>query len=172
MAKALLCLRWKSARDSSRRGSFSLEFALLAVPFFLLLMGIVELSLMLGAQQLLENAAFNTSRLGKTGYVASGQDQTQTVGAILNRELSSYGMLIDVTRVITTQTAYTSFGSAGSGIGGTSGYGTEEQIVAFTITYPWKIFTPLLCAAMGSACSNEQTVNLISTIVVRNEPYG
>jgi hypothetical protein len=134
-------------------------------------MGVVELSLLVGAQQILENAAFNTSRLAKTGYVVEGQDQAATVNQILVRELSSYGALIDVSLVTTTQTAYNSFSNAGSGTGGTQGYGTEEQIVAFTITYPWRVFTPLLCQAMATAC-HDGHVNLTSTIVVRNEPYG
>jgi Flp pilus assembly protein TadG len=158
-------------RNRARRGAFTVEFALLAPPFFLLMMGIIELCLMEGAQQILESAAYNTSRLGKTGYVAGGQTQAQTINQVLINELSSYGSLIDVAHVTTTQASYSSFSGAAAG-GGTLGYGTEEQIVTYTITYPWKIFTPLMCSALGSACGTGSIVNLTSTIVVRNEPYG
>jgi hypothetical protein len=173
MAKFLSCLRFAShapVRNASRRGAFAPEFALLAPPFFLLLMGVVELCLMEGAQQILESAAYNTSRLGKTGFHEEGKTQADAINQILVRELSSYGSFIDPLHVTTTQTSYTSFSGAGAG-GGASGYGTAEQIVTYTITYPWRIFTPLMCSAMGSACGTGRIVNLTSKIVVRNEPY-
>jgi Flp pilus assembly protein TadG len=174
MAKLLSCFHFKTRtlkHNEKRRGSFVTEFAILAPPFFLLMMAVIELCLMEGAQQLLESAAYNTSRLGKTGFVTEGQTQAQTINQILVRELSSYGALIDVAHVTTTQASYSSFSGAAAG-GGADGYGVEDQIVTYTISYPWKIFTPLMCSAMGSACGTGNIVNLNSTIVVRNEPYG
>ncbi len=72
-----------------REGATAVEMALIAPVFFLLLMGMTEMGLMLGAQQLLENATFNTSRLAKTGYVSGSQTQSQTVNQILDNELQS-----------------------------------------------------------------------------------
>ncbi|MDR3450311.1 MAG: TadE/TadG family type IV pilus assembly protein [Alphaproteobacteria bacterium] len=154
-------------RDALRRGSTVVEMALIAPIFFMMVMGTTETCLMIGAQQLLENAAFNTSRLAKTGYTATGQTQAQTVSQILVKELQSYGALITTTNVVMTERDYTSFSGAAQG-GGGSGYGTQEQIVVYTITYPWKLFTPMMSAVMGT----NGIVNLTSTIVVRNEPYG
>ena len=122
---------------------------------------------MLGAQQLLENATYNTSRLAKTGYVSSGQTQSQTVSQVLTTELQSYGALINTANVTMTETSYNSFTAAAAG-GGTAGYGTQQQVVVYTVKYPWKLFTPMLSAIIGS----NGIVNLTSTIVVRNEPYG
>jgi Flp pilus assembly protein TadG len=141
--------------------------AMVAPVFFLFLMGVTEVGLMLGAQQLLENAAYNTSRLAKTGYTNSGQTQAQTVSQILTTELQSYGVLINSANVTMTETDYNNFSGAAAG-GGTSGYGSASQIVVYTITYPWQLFTPMLSALMGTG----GIVNLTSTIVVRNEPYG
>ena len=62
-------------------------------------------------------------------------------------------------------TAYTVEFQAG---GGTAGYGTEQQIVVYTLSYPWKLFTPIMSAILGT----DGVVTLTSTIVVRNEPYG
>ncbi len=153
--------------QKSRRGSVAVEMALLSPVFFLLLMGIMESCLMMGAQQLLENAAYNTSRLAKTGFVTNGQTQAQTVSQILTTELQSYGALINTANVTMSETDYNSFSNAGQG-GGASGYGTQQQIVVYTITYPWKLFTPMLSAIIGTS----GIVNLTSSIVVRNEPYG
>jgi len=154
-------------RNARRRGSVAVEMALISPLFFMMLMGIMESCLMFGAQQLLENAAYNTSRLAKTGFVSSGQTQAQTVSQILTTELQSYGALINTANVTMTETDYNSFSSAAAG-GGTSGYGTEQQIVVYTITYPWKLFTPMLSAIIGT----NGIVGLTSTIVVRNEPFG
>jgi Flp pilus assembly protein TadG len=141
--------------------------AMIAPAFFLLLIGITESCLMIGAQQLLESATYNTSRLAKTGYVGSGQTQAQTVAQVLNTELQSYGALINTANVTMTETDYNSFSAAAAG-GGASGYGTQQQIVVYTVTYPWKLFTPVMSALIGT----NGIVNLTSKIVVRNEPYG
>jgi Flp pilus assembly protein TadG len=153
--------------DDGRRGVTAVEFALLAPTFFLMLMGTVESCLMMGAQQLMENAAYNTSRLAKTGYTTSGQTQAQTVCQVMNTELQSYGALIDTANVTVTQSAYNNFAGSAAG-GGVAGYGTQQQVVVYTVTYPWKLFTPMLSALIGT----KGIVNLNSTIVVRNEPYG
>ena len=157
----------RSTHNAARRGSVVVEMALLSPMFFLFLMGTTESCMMLGAQQLLENATYNTSRLAKTGYVSSGQTQSQTVSQVLTTELQSYGALINTANVTMTETSYNSFTAAAAG-GGTAGYGTQQQVVVYTVKYPWKLFTPMLSAIIGS----NGIVNLTSTIVVRNEPYG
>jgi Flp pilus assembly protein TadG len=171
MAGFLSCIRILRRPDAARQGTTAVEFALLSPVIFFGLMALTEFGLMIGAQQLLENAAFNASRLAKTGYAAAGQTQAQTVNQILVNELSSYGTLINSANVTMTEADYGSFSSA-SGGGGASGYGASGQIVAYTITYPWKTFTPMICSAFGSACNAQGYINLNSTIVVKNEPYG
>ena len=141
--------------------------AILSPFFFLLLMGMTELCLMEAAQQLLENAAYNTSRLAQTGYTATGKTQAQTVSQVLTTELQSYAPLINTINVTMTETDYNSFAAAAAG-GGTSGLGAQQQVVAYKITYPWTLFTPMMSAIIGT----NGIVNLTTTIVVRNEPYG
>jgi Flp pilus assembly protein TadG len=157
--------------DRARSGLVAVEMAMLAGPFFLLLMGTVEISFIGAAQQLLENAAYNTSRLAATGYSASGKTQLQTVSQILTNELQSLGTFIDTSKVTMTETAYNSFG--GIGAGGTAGLGNASQVVVYTVTYPWKFLTPMIGSIMGMQDANGNwIVNLNSRIVVRNEPYG
>ena len=170
MTVGLSCLFHSCRRriDDGRRGSVAVEMALIAPAFFLLLMGTIEICLMLGAQQLLENATYNTSRLAKTGFVTAGQTQGQTVSQVLTTELQSYGALIDTTNVTMTEVSYSSFAAAGAGTGGKAGFGSQQEVVVYTVTYPWKLFTPMLSAIIGSG----GIVPLTSKIVVRNEPYG
>jgi Flp pilus assembly protein TadG len=184
MAMLLSCsaVRDRRSRAKTRdkcRGSFAPEFALVAFPFFLLLMGIIELCLMEGAQQLLENVAFNTSRLAKTGYTAQNQTQAETINQIMVNEVSSYGSLIDPKKVSMQEGDYTSFSQAtiGGATPSSNSYGdsSQKKVVVYIITYQWKLFTPLMCTALGSLChpsSEGNMVNLTSTIVVSNEPYS
>ena len=139
--------------------------ALITPVFFTLLIGITEMTLIETAQQLLENAAFNTSRLAKTGFVTSGQTQSQTVSQIMTKELQSFGTFIDTSKVTVTSVAYNSFSAVGGT--GTNGYGTASQIVDYTITYPWSLVTPMI----GSIIGTDGKITLTSHIVVRDEPY-
>ena len=175
MAGFLSCLKKTSRRRRSEEGSAAIEMSLLLPVFMLMMMGSVESCLMWGAQALMENAAYNTSRLAKTGYTTGGQTQTQTVNQMMTNELQSFGSLIDVSHLTTTATSYSSFSSAGSSTGGTGGYGTQQQIVVYTISYPWHLVTPIngILQAMGlGGIGNGGVINLNSNIVVRNEPYG
>jgi Flp pilus assembly protein TadG len=165
-------LRRGSLASARQKGATAVELALIAPVFFLLLIGITETCLIEAGQQLLENATFNTSRLAKTGYSANGQTQAQTVNAILVNELQSFGSLFDTTQVTMTSTAYNSFTNAAAGSGGTSGLGNPEQIVVYTVTYPWKLFTPMIGQIIGTQnASGNWVINLTSQIVVRDEPY-
>jgi Flp pilus assembly protein TadG len=157
-----------------RKGGAAVEMALLAPVFFMLLIGITELALILTAQQLIENASFNASRLAKTDYVATGLTQAQTVLQVVTNELASFGNLIDTSKITTSATAYNSFSSIGVAGQGTSGYGSQDQIVVYTISYPWKIFTPMIGQLIGTwdVASSSWVLNLSTRIVVHNEPYG
>jgi Flp pilus assembly protein TadG len=171
-AAGLIRKRLRGQKRRGQSGVTAAEMALIAPAFFLLLIGIVEFSLMMAAQQLLDNATFNASRVGSTGYAATGQSQTQTVTQILDNELASFGALINVNQVTLTSVSYNDFANIGTG--GTSGMGTPDQIVVYTVSYPWKFFTPLVGQILGTwnAQMNAWVLTLTSQIVVRNEPYG
>ena len=156
-----------------KRGATAVEMALIAPTFFLLLIGITESCLMLTAQQIMENAAFNASRLAKTGYVTAGSTQLATVSTVMNNELKGYGTFFDLTKVTFTYTTYNSCGSI-PGSPGTVGMGTASQLVVYTISYPWTMFTPMLGALIGTFdnTSGHYIFNLSTRIVVRNEPYS
>lgn len=159
----------KSWRDKLRQGTVSIEMALIAPIFFLMFIGIVEISLILLVQHMLENATFNASRLAKTGYIATGKTQMETVIDVLNTELGSLSPLIDVAKLTFTSTSYGSLTPIGQAGAGTDGLGTPDQVVVITVDYPWKIFTPLIGELIGDA---NYMMTISSRIVVRNEPYN
>ncbi len=51
---------------------------------------------------------------------------------------------------------------------GQAGYGDANDIVVYTVTYPWRISTPLIARLVGDG---NGTVTLRAAAVVKNEPY-
>jgi hypothetical protein len=94
--------------------------------------------------------------------------QAQTVTQLLDNELQSFGTLINVANVTTTSTAYSDFSNIGANGQGTNGLGQADQIIVYTVSYPWTLFTPMLSAIIGT----NGVVTISTRIVVRNEPYG
>jgi TadE-like protein len=184
----------RRARSSKKiKGTVAMEFALLSPALFLLMVGIIEISMMLLAQQVLENATFNATRTGKTGYVAAGMTQEQTIRAAL---ASRGDFLLDMNAVAITSRAYDNLSGVGqpepfvdannngvrdtgenytdsNGNGqydadrGANGFGDAQQVVVYTVTYPWNIMTPLMQDLVGE----DGVLNLTAKILIRNEPY-
>jgi Flp pilus assembly protein TadG len=166
MANGFMNRLWKArTQQDARRGATAVEMALLTPVFFMLFMGAIELGLIEAGQQLMENAAYNTSRLAKTGFVTNGESQAQTVSQEMVNELQSFGNFFDTTKVTMTSVAYNTFASIGTG--GAAGLGIPTQIVVYTINYPWPFFTPMIASILGT----KGVINLTARIVVRNEPF-
>jgi Flp pilus assembly protein TadG len=176
------------------RGAVAVEFALISPVLFLCIIGIVELSLIMFTKHVIESATFNASRTSKTGYVEVGLTQQQTIKKALEDRLSG---LVDVSKVTIASKSYTNFSGVeqpepfvdanGNGVWnvgenftdingngafdadrGKTGAGSTTNIVVYTVTYPWKVFTPLMGQFFGDAFGN---MLLSARIVVKNEPY-
>jgi len=158
-----------TSRNKKRRGITSVEFALIAPVFFLFLIGTTELSLIMLVEHLLENAAYNASRTAKTGYIEQGQTQMETVMAEINKRIGNLDPLIDPDNLVITSTTYGDLSDIGQPDEGLESLGTAGEVVVYTISYPWKFFTPLIGDLMGDS---ERIITLSSRIVVRNEPYN
>lgn len=157
-----------SHNDKKRRGVTAIEFALVAPAFIILLIGITEISLVMLAEHLLENAAYNASRKAKTGYVTEGKTQTDTVMNVLLTRLSGLSPLLDPAKVSVTWTSYGNLSDIGQPDQGVASMGAASEVVVYTIAYPWKLFTPLIGQMIGN---EDNIITLSSRIVVRNEPY-
>ncbi len=158
----------RRAANKARKGVTAIEFALIAPALFFFLIGITEISLLMLTEHLLENATYNASRTAKTGYIQEGKTQLETVMDVLLTRLSGLDPLLDPTKITVTSTAYGSLSDIGQPEQGEESLGTPSQIVVYTVTYPWKFFTPLIGDIMGD---QNGVINLTSRIVVRNEPY-
>jgi len=184
----------------TQRGATAVEFGLVSPAILLLMFGVAECSLMYFTQNLMENAAYNAARMGKTGYLdPTITDPNKAREKAIIDTINKYaGFYLDMTSVKLTSKVYKQFGDAGTGEPyidsnsngvrddgenftdlnnnkqyesdvGTAGYGSEKDVVLYTIDYPWKIATPILAKVIGA---QNDIVPLQARLVVRNEPYG
>ena len=148
-------------------GAVLIEFALVAPLFFLLLFGIFEISAYSIIKSSMELSLQQVSRFGRTGDVVSGQTQNQT--ALDLAEKYSFGF-IDRKDLHLSTTVYQSFSDIpelkDAPESGTN-YGSGSQIVLYTLTYNYKMLTPMV----SKFFSDSGIVKIkVSTIVV-NEPF-
>lgn len=175
-------------------GVGAIEFAIIAPTLLLLLFGIIEFSLIMMVQSIMEGATAAASRLGKTGYAASGLTREQTIlqaitdraGSIINsNNLTIQSKFYKELDQINDPEPYTDANHNGyydvgetftdiNGNGvwdadmGASGYGSAGDVVVYTISYPWTILTPIMSDIIGS----NGVFTITTHAVVKNEPYS
>jgi len=177
----------------STEGASLVEFALISPVLLLMTLGIIEISLMMLTQNIMESATFTASRLGKTGYTEGGMTREQTIIQALHDSAEG---LLDTTKVNIESESYNEFGDVGNpepfvdansngvhesgenftdvnGNGvydtdmGAAGEGNSGQVVVYTVTYPWHVVTPILKSIMG----DDGVFSLTARTVVKNEPF-
>ena len=190
-------MRHKKKRNNiieNEEGATAVEFALVAPVLLLIMMGIIDVGMMMFAQGLLENSAFTAARTGKTGYTEQNKTREETMIETLH---SRAGILLDTAEIVITSVSYSEFDDIGesepfidangngsrdngenytdvNGNGnydediGTSGQGAASEVVVYTVSYPWRLYTPMMKPLLGE----NGIVNLSSRIVVQNEPYN
>ncbi len=174
-------------------GVSAIEFAVVAPVLLLLIFGIVEFATIMLVANIMENATSISSRLGKTGYAADGKSRSDT---IRDSVITRAGGLIDPTKLSITSKYYEQFDQIGdaepwndtnhNGIAeageyndingngqydadmGLAGYGNAEDIVVYTILYPWGVMTPIMREIIGNA---QGEFPITARAVVKNEPY-
>lgn len=176
-------------RDTS--GATAVEFVFVAIPVIYMMVGILEFSAAMTVSNSLEAATNMSSRLGKTGYVdtAADLDQSETIREEIERRV---GPLIDMNKLDIDAKAFSDFGDVDNPeawndadedgepdpgewtdadgdnfCDGCTGFGGADNVVIYTITYPWTIMTPLMNRLLGE----DGILNLTAYSVVKNEPY-
>jgi Flp pilus assembly protein TadG len=154
-----------------RRGSVSLEFAAVAMPFFLLVCGTVELGLLAVNGAVLDGATREAARQIRTGQAQHSSDPLATFRNRLCAEVSG---MVDCNRITFDVRSFPSFSSvsvpplydADGNLQPTAfDAGQSSDVVVVRTTMRWNFVTPLLSQVVGNSR------NLISSFVFRNEPF-
>ncbi len=164
----------------ARRGAAAVEFALVAVPFFLLVFGMAEISMIGFAQTSLNNAVSETARQIRTGQAQKGGVSAGEIREMLCEELNAFISMECDGRLYLDVNRFDSFVTAGAaanpiqngefqdpGFGYTPG--APSDIVVVRAYYRWHIITPMFEGILGNVSGGQRV--LVSTMMFRNEPY-
>jgi len=177
----------------NREGATAAEFALIAPVCMMLICVFIDLSMAMFITNVMEGGLREASRYAITGYLEPGVTREQKIKNIIADH--SYNLIAEADIAITYK-VYPSFKDVGqpepfvdkNGNGkydsgesftdtnkngvwdsdmGAAGVGGSGDIVAYIVTYKWKLWTPMATEIWG----NDGAVLLTATVAVRNEPY-
>jgi Flp pilus assembly protein TadG len=158
-----------------RGGASALEFALLLPVFLWLLMGILETSVMLHTQVVVEGAVADAARQIRTGQAQQSGDAVTTFQNQLCGSLNSVIGCNELTYDVRTSSSFATItwgfqeDEEGETIPPVFTPGNAGDIVVVTVQYTWRFFTPMIGAFYGD--NHGMTRTIMATAVFRNEPY-
>lgn len=171
--------RWCGLRQFGRdpSGASALEFALVAVPFVLLLLAVLQVGLVYFANFTLENATAQGARLIRTGQA---QAQKFDAGAFKNEVCKHLSAMLPCANLKLDVRRFASFSGAdltnpldSSGNMKTSfSYdpGQGGDVVVVRAFYPWDLPAQLPAEISLSNMASGNRL-LIATVAFRNEPF-
>jgi len=154
-------------------GVTAVEFALIATPFFTLLIGTMEVALMFFNASVLETSTMSASRFIRTGAVADFNDARSE----FERRVCDGLILIRCEDVVYESRAFGSYAGAsnddpqfdGEGRMVSRGFsgGAANDVIVVRVAHNYEFFTPLI----GTLVAGGDHVPLMATAIFRNEPY-
>jgi Flp pilus assembly protein TadG len=164
-----------------RGGSAAIEFAMVALPFQILICGILEISMIYLVSTTLENATADVARQIRTGQLQSS-GTTPTAATFISSicgELSWLGSKCSSNLYVDVRT-FANFSSVNQPSPIQNGQisqnnltftpGSAGDIVLVRAFYHWKLFSPLI--DQMSASLNGGSTLITATAAFKNEPYG
>lgn len=166
----------------ARKGATAVEFAFVAAPFLLLLMGFLELGLVFVATTGLEGATSAAARQIRTGEFqqsgAAGRDDFRDLVcgrmAILPGSCES-NLHVDVETFETFNDLSQDLAQSGEDFDPSNTCfqpGAARDIVLVRTYYMWPLVSPAITAAFANAGEDNNKRLLTSTEAFRNEPYN
>ncbi|MBG6145859.1 MAG: pilus assembly protein [Roseibium album] len=162
-----------------REGVTAVEFSMVALPFFIIVFGIMEVGITMFVGRMVDNSVISASRLIRTGQAhTSGLTASQFKSQICD---FMPAFMCDTDRIVVEVESVDSFAAAGStdslydADGNlkedddlTYDIGGAGKIVVVKVIYKW----PMMTAALNLALDDSGTERfLTSTMVFRNEPW-
>ncbi len=174
-------------------GSAAIEFSFTAPLLIATIVGIMEFSMILFLNSVLEGSLRDAARFGITGFTPTGVNREDV---IIDKVQSATMGLVPITASNITTLAYSDFSEVGqpepyiddnpangmydagesftdvNGNGqwdadmGTPGLGGACDVVVYRVETQWSLMLGLLASSVG------QTIDLKASTAVRNEPYG
>jgi len=172
---ALLYRRYLKKKE----GATAVEFALLFFPFFLLIMGVIELSLFYASGVMLEGAAVTSSRLVRTGQAQGSADPQATfkdtmcnqVGVMINCDNIIFESINLGNSFTNASETVPDIDDDGNLVSAGFDAGTSNEVIMIRLAYRHEFLLPLIGQFLGDSAGSNSAQHL-STIVLRTEPYS
>ncbi|KCZ92760.1 TadE/TadG family type IV pilus assembly protein [Hyphomonas johnsonii] len=170
--------KWRSYA-SDHRGLAAVEFAMVAVPFFFLIFGLLEVCIIFIVSTVLEHAVSEASRQIRTGQAQESgfneQNFRQTVcDKLLDMIDCDAKLYIDVKALNGFSETAIDLPIDGSGNFDDTGFdykpGGPNDIVAVRVFYEWHLLTPIISAPLANLAGSRRLLQ--ANAVFRNEPFG
>jgi len=171
---------------SDKRGSTAMEFAMLAIPFALLIFAILESCISFAGQEVMANAADDVARQLRTGQIAPANATATSINQLICNKLQIMvaqncpGLLVDLRQYATfADAAAAGFKIVNGDIVLTQGSGTTTFTVApgpaesknmLRVFYKWPVMTDFLAKQMANL-SGGNTLHFAS-VTWQNEPFS
>ncbi len=173
----LLLRRFRRNKD----GATAVEFALVATPFFMLLMAIFELAMLLWTNEIMEEAVFQSSRIILTGEAMTRYPNPATAAADFRNDVCARMRLVSncTSRLRVDVRTYTSFATAQAnkpvtgGVLNTGAFGVQpvqpNQIAVVRAVLSYPIYMSSWNRAFADLSNGERA--LMATMSFRAEPF-
>lgn len=163
---------------SEECGAVAAEYALIAIPFFFLVLGFIELCLIFFVSSLLQESVERTARRIQTGQVQEFTENSlaqEMCQAPL--DIRSCKDLLQVKIRVITDIEQTSHGAnqalddiaAGINVGNTAISIHGGDIVVVRAKYDWPLLTPILSRPLANSPDNILAINAV--IAIRSEAF-
>jgi Flp pilus assembly protein TadG len=158
----------------AERGATAIEFALVAMPFLVLVFALLELGLVILVSLGLENAVIDAGRTIRTGQVQTSGGTAATFKAAVCDKMSWIGPTCSSALQVDVRT-FSDFAATSTSASNTTvptsmawNPGVSGSIVLVRAYYTWPLITPLLQTGLQSA--NGKRIIYAATAFT-NEPY-
>ena len=176
--------KWNAALHlwaADKRGAAAVEFALIAIPFFFLLFGLLELALIFVMGTVLEHAVHEAGRQIRTGQfqtaTSSQTDEVRFKQMICDRLMDL--MSCDARLMIDVK-SFSSFGASTNAVSFKSNGeldtdafdvspGAADEIVVVRAYYSWGLITPIMSKPLENLPNGRHLLSAVA--VFRNEPF-
>lgn len=159
----------------STKGTTAIEFSLLAMPFVIFVIGIIELSLVFLGGAVLNGAVYDAARMIRTGQVQQSADPEVAFSEALCDHAS---LLLDCNQLEYQVETLESFSDAdlslqvdedGHMIQAPFDTGGVSDVVIIRVTYLYPFMTPFIGNLLSDYPGNKKL--LMATTVFESEPY-
>jgi Flp pilus assembly protein TadG len=165
--------RWLKAKD----GSTAIEFSMLFMPYLMMSLAILEMSMMYASASLLEGATTQAARLIRTGQIQ--QSGTPDPEGMFRTELCELAAILmacdDIQIEVMPMASYDDFEDMGPQFdedgnlisSGFSAGGSDDRVLV-RVAYRYQMMTPFIGQLLAGPSAERL---FMSTIVLQSEPY-